>query len=759
MSSQTTESKPKISALPRSTLSNDILASLVVFLVAVPLGLGIAVASGAPSVLPGLIACAVGGIVAGFFGGAPLQVSGPAAGLTVIVYGLIQQFGWATTCAITVAAGIVQVIFGSLKISRASLAISPAVVHGMLAGIGVVITLAQLHVLLGEKPNANAWANLTDLPHEIANLNHHSTLLGLMTIAILVGWQYVPKKLRTIPGALVAIVTSSIVANVLWLDVDKVTLPANLFNFARPEFPALANLNAFLIAAVTVAVVASVESLLCAVATDQMHSGPRANLDKEVIGQGLTNITSGILGGLPVTGVIVRSSANVTAGAKTRLSAILHGVWVIVFIVFFSSLITKVPLCALAGLLVFVGVRLVNFHHIRDLKTHGESAIYFITLLGVTFTSLLEGVAIGIALSFLLLLRRLSQSHVSVKNEGTRWHVRLDGAMTFFAVPKMTSQLATIPQGAPVDIDLMVEFMDHAAFEALHNWRKTHEKMGGRVDIDELHERWYDSAAKGDPLAVKPRRNSILARIRPSLQKQKPDGRRMEEIVGNVVDFNKKVSEQAHPLFSRLANEGQTPNVLFIGCCDSRVDPDYYIYPGPGDLFILRNIGNLVPTYETVTQFHGDNSVAAALDFAIGVLDVEHVVLCGHSECGAIKALYEQTTIEKNTGLNEWLSAGQPSLKRWREEPEHATLAPHNHLAQVNVLQQLEHLRSFPEVRMREAEGRLHLWGWYFDIEAPAVLVYDADVDTFTRLDEDKAAELLKRVADKLPTLEPEIRL
>ena len=754
MSSSTPEAAQAPSSPPSSTLSKDVLASLVVFLVAVPLGLGISLASGAPSVLPGLIACAIGGIVAGMFGGAPLQVSGPAAGLTVIVYSMIQQFGWQTMCAITVAAGCIQLIFGSLKISRASLAISPAVVHGMLAGIGIVITLAQLHVLLGEKPEVNAWHNLLDLPHEIITLHGHSTFIGLLTIGILLGWQYVPKKIRSIPAALIAIVTATVVANVFWLDVAKVQLPTNLFSYTLPKLPDFAGINAFLAAALTIAIVASVESLLSAVATDQMHTGERANLDKEIIGQGLTNITSGMFGGLPVTGVIVRSATNIAAGAKTRLSAILHGVWIIVFVVFFSPLITKVPLAALAGLLVHVGLRLVNVHHIRDLRTHGEVAVYYVTVIGVTFTSLLEGVVIGVALSFLMLLRRLSQSHISVKNEGTRWHVRLDGAMTFFAVPRLSQKLAEIPTGAPVDIDLMVEFMDHAAFEALHNWRTTHEKMGGSVDIDELHERWYESAAKGDPLSVKPRRSSLLSRLRPSLRKQRPDGKKMEEMVENVVAFNKTGGDEAKPLFSRLAHEGQTPNVLFIGCCDSRVDPDYYLHPGPGDLFILRNIGNLVPSFDMVTKDKGDTSVAAALDYSLGVLGVEHIVLCGHSECGAMKAIQTHQTIENSVGIADWLRAAQPSMQRWTKQNKDTSLMPHNHLAQVNVLQQLEHLRSFPEVQQREAEGRLHLWGWYFDIEAPAILVYDDELQSFTRLDEKKAAQLFQRAADNLPKLE-----
>lgn len=744
---------PTPASAPRSTLGSDILASLVVFLVAVPLGLGIAVASGAPSVLPGLIACAIGGIVAGTFGGAPLQVTGPAAGLTVIVYGLIQQYDWPTMCAITMAAGVLQIIFGSLRISRASLAISPAVVHGMLAGIGVVITLAQLHVLLGEKPNPNAWTNLLDLPHEIATLHTHSAFLGLLTIAILMFWKYVPKKIQIIPGALVAVVTATVIANVTWLDVEKVHLPANLFAFKWPSLKEGLSLNGFLIAAATVAVVASVESLLCAVATDKMHTGERANLDKEVVGQGLTNLVSGSLGGLPVTGVIVRSSANISAGAKTRLSAILHGVWVIVFVVFFSSLITKVPLAALAGLLVHVGLRLVNLHHIKELNTHGEIAVYIVTLLGVTFTSLLEGVAIGVALSFLLLTRRLSQSQIVVENKETRWHVRLNGSITFLAVPGLTKKLAEIPTGAPVDVDLMVDFMDHAAFDALHSWRVTHEKLGGKVDIDEMHEQWYDSAAKGDPLAAKPRKLSLLSRLIPALRKGQPDGKTMSEMVDSVVTFNAHVSEEAGPLFARLANEGQTPNVLFIGCCDSRVTPEYYANPGPGDLFMLRNIGNLVPSYESVTVGNGDKSVAATLDYALGVLGVEHIVLCGHSECGAMKAVYKGESIEGAVGLEDWLKPAAASKARLEQEHSHTPDA-HNRLAQLNVLQQIAHLRTYPEVQKREEEGRLHLWGWYFDIKEPAVLVYNPSADAFVKLDEAQARHMFRRELDNLPKLE-----
>jgi carbonic anhydrase len=474
----------------------------VVFLVAVPLALGIAFASGAP-ILSGLIGCAVGGIVAGLFGGAPLQVSGPAAGLTVIVYGMVQKFGWPTTCAITVAAGVFQLIFGFSRIARICLGISPAVVHGMLAGIGVVIALAQMHVLLGGAPESSALRNLLDLPGQILDLHTHAAFLGVMTLVILFAWNHLPAKVRQFPGALAAVLVTTIISNVLWLDVKRIDLPDNILSaFRFPAFPT-SDFGPFLMAALTIAMVASVESLLCAVATDKLHKGPRANLDRELVGQGAANLVSGLLGGLPVTGVIVRSSANISAGAKTRASAVLHGVWVIVFVALFASQLERVPLATLAGLLVFVGVRLVNVHHIRELVTHREGIVYFVTLGGVVFLNLLTGVALGIALGTAMLLRRLAVVRVTVENRDNRWHVKIDGSMTFLSVPVVTAKLQQIPPGTAVDIDLMADFMDHAAFEALHTWRKMHEQLGGTVDIDEMHEEWYSSAEAGRPIVRK----------------------------------------------------------------------------------------------------------------------------------------------------------------------------------------------------------------------------------------------------------------
>jgi len=207
----------------------------------------------------------------------------------------------------------------------------------------------------------------------------------------------------------------------------------------------------------------------------------------------------------------VRSPANINADGATRWSANFPGVWILVFALFAGTVIESIPLAVLAGLLVHVGVSLVNLHHVKELTKHNEILIYWATVLGVTCVNLLAGVGIGLALSVFFLLRRLSNTEISNEQREGKWHVLIGGTLTFASVPKLNAELSKIPSGHPVDIDLAVDFVDHAAFEALHGWRENHEKTGGHVDIDETHEEWYKPARAGTPHEAKssPRKQKV----------------------------------------------------------------------------------------------------------------------------------------------------------------------------------------------------------------------------------------------------------
>ncbi|ORA78776.1 SulP family inorganic anion transporter [Mycobacterium malmoense] len=467
----------------RSVIRHDLPSSLVVFLVALPLSLGIAIASNAP-VLAGLIAAIVGGIIAGAIGGSPLQVSGPAAGLTVIVADLISDFGWGVTCLITVAAGVLQVLMGLSRVARAALAISPVVVHAMLAGIGITIALQQAHVLLGGKSKSTAWHNLIDLPGQIVGAHRPGVILGTLVIVILVAWRWVPARLRRIPGPLVAIVAVTVISVVFPFHVRRIDLDGSPLDALRlPDIPD-GNWGAIAVGVITVALIASVESLLSAVSADRMHTGPRTDFNRELIGQGAANIVSGTVGGLPVTGVIVRSSTNINAGARSRASAILHGVWILLFTVPFAELVEEIPTAALAGLLIVVGVQLLKPAHIETAMKHGDLAVYVVTAVSVVFLNLLHGVMIGLALAIALTGWRVIRPRVDAQPAGEEWRVAVEGAAcTFLALPRLTRVLASVPAGRVATVDVSVNYLDHAAHQAITDWRRQYEATGGTVRI------------------------------------------------------------------------------------------------------------------------------------------------------------------------------------------------------------------------------------------------------------------------------------
>ncbi|MEV4895989.1 SulP family inorganic anion transporter [Nonomuraea sp. NPDC055795] len=713
------------------TLRYDLPASLVVFLVAVPLSLGIAMASGAP-LAAGLISGVVGGIVAGALGGSAVQVSGPAAGLSLVVVDLVHTYGWRATCMITLLAGAVQIVLGLFRAARATLAVSPAVIHGTLAGVGVVIALSQLHVVLGGSPQTSAVANLIELPAQIAAHHDHGFAVGVLTIAVLAIWSKLPKPVRAVPAPLAALLAAAVTAWAFGWNVTRVDLSGSFTDWAFPVLPQ-GDGHRIVVAVLLVALLASVESLLCSVAVDGTHKGPRADLDTELTGQGVANMVTGALGGVPVAGAIVRSTANVKAGARSRWSAVLHGVWMLLFALGFGWSIQLIPMEALAALLVFIGVQMVNLGHVRKVHGHGEVPVYIVTLVGVVVLGLAEGVVAGLGLAALLALRRLTWVTVNVRpEEDGHYHATISGSLTFLGVPRLTQELRSIPEGATVDLDLNIDFMDNAAFEAIHSWRVDHERMGGHVDIDDIHDEWYAMAASGSrmfPAKTPPRApdrwwlpwaHRRRRTVRPSLVPQQVGPVEVEcQLTAGAREFHRRTAPLVRPIFTELARR-QTPSHLFITCADSRVMPSLITASGPGDLFTVRNIGNLVPRRGSEPH---DDSVVAAIEFATQVLGVRTITVCGHSGCGAMTGLLSGGVQAGSLpGLRRWLRHGNHSLARFIEtDGDGSDSGPLDRLCRVNVQQQLLNLRTYRRVDEQVKAGELELVGLYFDIGSARV--------------------------------------
>ncbi|NBW10044.1 MAG: SulP family inorganic anion transporter [Caulobacteraceae bacterium] len=500
---QTAASSPAADSYRKVGFSRDLTASIVVFLVAMPLCMGIAVASGVPAER-GLITGIIGGIVVGALAGSPLQVSGPAAGLAVIVFDVVQKHGLSALGPILVVAGLIQLIAGALKVGGWFRAISPAVVHGMLAGIGLLIVVGQFHVLFGDAPRAHGLENIMAIPGAIGGLslaafgNAEATLIvGLTTIVALVGWEKIrPKKLKLVPGALLGVLAGSIVAGVFGLNVQMISVPESIASaIAIPGLDAFAELvdPVLLGTALAIAFIASAETLLSAAAVDQMHDGPRTKYNKELFAQGVGNMICGVLGALPMTGVIVRSSANVQAGAVSRWSAVMHGVWILAFVAVLPWVLKMVPSAALAGVLVVTGWRLVSLKHARHLfSRYGllPALIWAVTFITVVATDLLVGVLVGMALTLVELAPHLLRMGLKVVRKDadhadTAPHeVKLEGTATFLQLPGLTKVLEAAPTQGELQLDARrLSFMDHTSAEAIKDWIRGRERAGGSVVV------------------------------------------------------------------------------------------------------------------------------------------------------------------------------------------------------------------------------------------------------------------------------------
>lgn len=717
-----------------AVLRYDVPASLVVFLVAVPLSIGIAVASGAP-VMAGLIAAVIGGILAGLLGGSPLQVSGPAAGLTVVVAELVAQFGWRVTCLITVAAGVLQVGLGLSRIARQALAISPVVVHAMLAGIGITIALQQIHVLLGGDSKSSAIENITSLPASLVDAELASVAIGAVVVALMLLWPRIKGPVGKVPGPLVAVVAGTGLSLALAMDVERIDLPGNLIDAVELPLLPEGQWMGFATGVLTIALIASVESLLSAVAIDKMHSGRRTNFDRELMGQGAANMVSGVAGGLPVTGVIVRSATNVKSGARSPASAVLHGVWVLVFSVLFIGVVELVPYAALAGLLVMIGVQLVKLADIKSAKRTGDVAVYAVTVVGVVARNLLEGVLIGLALSVLLVLRRVLWARVRSEEVGAdSWRVVVEGSLSFLSLPRLTRVLQAVPAGRSVTVELVVDFLDHAVYDALHEWIRQYEATGGTVVVDEVGAVDMESATEGPPKRLP---NLLSARtFMPWSQWQTVDSHSgpftadavtpaaLRPVLAGVEEYHRRSADSMRPHLEKLS-EFQDPDTFFLSCVDSRVMPNTITSAGPGDLFTVRNMGNLIPVGDP------DTSLEAALHYGVDTLNISSIVVCGHSGCGAMRGLLAGAH-DGDGVVADWLSHGRASLSAFRSGHPVARDAAElgfsdiDQLAMVNVAVQLQTLSRHSVVGKASAEGRLRVVGLFFDIPTARVLLVDA---------------------------------
>ena len=501
------------------SIGQDAPAGLVVFLVALPLCLGISLASGAP-LLAGVVSGIVGGVLVSMLSGSQLSVSGPAAGLTVVVLSAIATLGsWPAVLAATAVAGVMQLLLGVARAGIIALYFPGTVIRGMLAAIGIILILKQLPHFLGADTDyfedmkflqLNGQNTFSAIGAAARALSPGSVLVGVISLSLLLIWDTAPMRrlswIRLVPGALVAVVaavaTNQLLHNLApaWQvrpeHLVKLPVLSSLSQLTSemtfPDFNALRNPITYSVA-FTIAIVASLETLLSVEAVDNLDPQKRHTpANRELLAQGVGNLVSGLLGGLPITAVIVRSSANIAAGAQSRLSAFIHGLLLLTSLLFLGSILNLIPLSALAAVLLMVGFKLTKPALYMGQWRLGWAQFgpFIITILAVLFTDLLKGVSIGLILGFFFILKdnakagsHLRRDPVGDAEDPTHLHLRLPEHVSFLNKASIVTTLEQLPTGSRVILDgTRTTVIDHDVLEAIEAFRQAAPARG--IDLE-----------------------------------------------------------------------------------------------------------------------------------------------------------------------------------------------------------------------------------------------------------------------------------
>jgi carbonic anhydrase len=718
-------------------LQADFPASVALVIIAIPLCLGIAHASGAP-MIAGLVAGMVGGLVVGYLSDSNLSVSGPAAGLTTICLSSIAELGsYQGLVSAVFLAGIIQIAFGYLRMGFFSHYIPTSVIKGMLSAIGLMLILKQFPHLLGFDTeemsaedfklhqqeivignNAQTAANENTFSHLVNAFNnwHFEVLIiGVFSLMVLIIWdQKFAKKTKLVPGYLVAVILGTVLSLLIntflksnAIDTSHLVNLPKLFgannvseSFTFPSFAFLGNLTIYKVG-LTIAMVASLESLLAIEAIEKLDPiKHRVNGNKELIAQGAGNIVSASLGGLPITSVIVRGSINIDAGAQTRWSAIFHGVFLLISILFLSQAINLIPLASLAAVLVYSGYKLIHPENFKEQFARGwyQFIPFLTTILAIVFSDLLMGVMIGLFISALFIVRENYQSPVlTVEEAGLITKLTFGNNVSFLHKNQVIKAIEAIGSDRLVEIDgSRTQFIDPDILDVIREFRINCKEKNIQLLIGGI--------------AGMETKDEIKEQIDESYKKLFVNNR-------NWVDKKLKMDPE---YFQKLL-AGQKPEYLFIGCSDSRVPANEITGTDPGEMFVHRNIANLV--------VNSDINMLAVLQYSVEVLNVKHVIVCGHYGCGGVKAALEGHQLGL---IDKWLRNIKDVYRLHQEELDNIHHEEHKNrrMVELNVQEQVFNLMKTSYVqRNRELYGFPQVHGWVYDIAEGYIKDLEIDVD------------------------------
>lgn len=740
------------------TLPKDITASIAVFLVALPLCLGIALASNAP-LFSGLISGIVGGIVVGILSGSHKSVSGPAAGLTAIVAAQIAALGsFEAFLAAVVIAGAIQVLMGTFRLGFIASFFPMSVIKGLLAAIGLILILKQIPHVFGHDADVEGEMSFEQPDHEntftellatLSDILPGAALIGIASVLFLMAWDKVKvlKKLP-VPSALIVVVLG-VGINLLMRKMGHawevkashlVQVPAAkdfqaFLGFL--QFPGVEHFSNPLVfkAAITVALVATLETLLNLEAVDKIDPDQRQSPpNRELIAQGAGNLIAGLIGGLPMTSVIVRSSVNINAGGKTKLSAILHGVLLIVCVVTLPHWLNEIPLSALAAILIVTGFKLASPKLFKEMWSEGAPQFlpFIITIAAIVFTDLLTGVLVGLGVSILFILhsnlrrplRRVMEKHAM----GDVLRIELANQVSFLNRAALEKVFYSVPRGGRVLIDARgTDFIDPDIRDLLSDLRdKTAPARGIEVSFIGMKDhnffddyvQFIDYTSREVQSGLTPQ--SVLEILQAGNQRFLA-GERIQR------DFGRQIT---------ATSSGQFPMAAVLGCIDSRAPAEVVFDLGLGDIFSARVAGNIATS-----------ELLGSLEYACAVVGSKLVVVLGHTSCGAVNAAVDLLAAAKKASeatpcanldglVTEIQTAINPTTLKKPDQ-----WAPGEKAAYTNEISRLNVIRTIKTIRQRSTtldklvqEGKIAIVGALYDVTSGEVSFFQTAESSTNKL-------------------------
>ena len=743
-------------------LKFDFVAAIVVFLVAIPLCLGIALASGAP-LFSGILSGVIGGVVVGCLSGSQVSVSGPAAGMAAVVVTAIAHLGDFNSFLLAlVLAGLIQIIIGSLKAGFVADYVPSNVVQGLLCAIGILLIIKQLPLAFTLSADFNELkAHLLETTEEITlspllavyhHINTGAFFITMSSLAILIYFDKTTNKvLKEIPAPIIVVILGIVLNEIfMWADSTLTQDSPQLVNIPEmtgmrdflskleyPSWSSWSNPQVYVYAGI-LAIVASLETLLNFKAGERLDKKKRhASANRELVAQGIGNMTAGLIGGIPITSVIVRTSVNIQAGSKTKMSIILHGFFILFAVLLIPGALNKIPLSALAAILMYTGYKLNKPSIYKSIYAQGTDRFipFIATIVGIIAFNLLTGILIGLGVSLFYILKSNSQSRINIIQEiypnGVTNRLVLPQQMTFLNKAALVAELESIPRDSQLIIDarysqyidkeiseLLKEFQEEQAPYKHISLNLTGFKENYKIHnyIDFINVTTYDVQTNLSPAQIL----NILHE-------------------GNQRFLNDERIHRMNQLDVKHTAKAQHPIAIVLGCIDSRVPVETVFDVTFGDIFCVRIAGNVI-----------NNDILASIEYACNVVGVKLIVVLGHTRCGAIQSACDG--IEQGH-ITELLAKIKPAINAETEttsdrDSKNKTFV--NHVTELNVANAMQNIYDQSTIlHDMIKQDEIALVGAVYDVHSGQVAYKDYEQE-LNQLNGEKNKELATKVAQVL---------